>query len=168
MRSNDKIRRCFAQLCGCLEETPDVTVQQAAPLSAALRINGHPPLAAVLLSYPCHDRFWTQEYDAAYTLTVPRQAPSPAELIFRGGRFTGNDEDALRRLNQSFLLERLSALDFTRLSLHRSNGNWTVELRVLNGSCVRMLFPPLTNYLKTTPAECVAVLQVLQIIASTL
>lgn len=168
MEQSNSVDRCFRRLCGCLGEVPDVTVQQDAPLSAVLRIQGHSPLAAVQLSYPCRNRFWTREYDASYRVTVPGGAASPAELSFRRGRFSGGDDDAVRRLNQPFLLERLSKLDFTRLSLRRSGGSWTVELRVLNGSCVRMLFPPLTHYLNTTPAECVAVLQVLQVIASIL
>jgi len=168
MQPSDKVFRCFAQLCSCLGEIPDVTVQQGSPLTAALEIKGHSPLTNVWLSYPCRNRFWTHEYDAAYTLTVPSSDASPAELIFRVGRLSGSDSKTLQRLNQPFFLERLSALDFTQLSLRRSQRHWTVELRVLNGSCVRMLFPPLTNYLKTTPAECMAVLQVLQMIASVL
>ncbi len=165
MEQSNPVGRCFARLCGCLAEAPDVTVQEESSLSAVLHIQGHPPLTAVQLSYPCHNRFWTREYDASYRLTVPGGASSPAELSFRRGRFSGSDDDAVQRLNQPFLLERLSALDFTRLSLRRLDGNWTVELRVLNGSCVRMLFPPLTHYLNATPAECVAILQVLQVIA---
>lgn len=168
MQQSDPVCRCFARLCGCLTEVPDVTVQTLGDCSAAVRIQAHAPLDTVGLSYPCRNRFWTREYDAAYCLTVPGGTSSPAELTFRKGRFSGNDDEALQRLNQPFLLERLSTLDFTQLSLRRMDGKWRVELRVLNGSCVRMLFPPLTHYLNTTPAECVAILQVLQIIASIL
>lgn len=167
MRPSEPVRRCFARLLSCLEEIPGVTVRERGSLSTALTVRGHPPLTAVEVSYLCRDRFWTQEYDAVYTVTVPCGCAAPAELSFRGGRFAGSDE-AAGRLNQPFVLERLSALDFTRLSARRGNGAWTVEVRVLNGSCVRMLFPPLTHYLSATPGECAAILQALQIIASIL
>ncbi len=135
------------------------------------------------LKYNYENRFFSISYNLEMSTALPAkkgQAPQ-GDCVFQAqnaGKFRRKKpiwvckagEDAggcLERLNHSLILDRIDALDMTRVTARyqAAEGEWSIRCESMIGSATWILIPPVINLIKPTMEECVKVLEFFELTA---
>lgn len=158
--------------------------------SKELVLKGCRYLKEMQLNYRCENRFFSRSYNLEMRTEIftKEMLQKPGDCVFQvqsKGRlsirdaewvckeFHGKDEDKnayLARLNNRLIIDRIVALDMTRVSVsHQADSDkWIISCESMVGSATWILIPPVTSLIKPNPEECVKVIEFFELTADAL
>lgn len=143
------------------------------------------PLQMIHLNYYLENRLLSKIYDLhikGRVETLEAAEIGNVDIIFKHRNFsnkkpcfTGQANEAalseiLQQLNNPLIIERIQKLDLSELYLqYKENENcWEISSRSIIGSCVSLIFPPLTRGIAMQPQEIVLLYELYSMIAAVL
>jgi len=99
--------------------------------------------------------------------TTGKLSISGAYWVDNGSR--ADDEEIefyLRKLNHPLIIDRIVATDMGKVEVRHmpSSDSWTISCRTLIGASTWIIFPPVLNYVKITPEECIKMLEFFELV----
>lgn len=161
--------------------------RKSQPLNKTLFCQGFHSLTHLNLAYLYQNRFWAISYNLNYRTSIDgreqKKETVPCRFVVKnkgkwgitdavwvdGGSQCGPDTRGqyLSALNHQLIIDRIVSLDMTRVevSYNPTTEQWTIQCSTLIGSTTWVLIPPLMQLIKPKPAECIKMIEFMELVA---